>query len=75
MFELAILYIILNMATSNLNQNNEKTKSLVAIALKKHLFTWTVLSTLQCQIFNFILSVSCNNENKWMVTLHTVPFS
>ena len=50
MFELAILYIILNMATSNLNQNNEKTKSLVAIALKKHLFTWTVLSTLQCQI-------------------------
>ena len=44
MFELAILYTILDMATSNLNEiriynkKKKKTKTTVAIALKKNLF-------------------------------------
>ena len=49
MFEIAILYIIFNMATSNINKmsiyNKKKTKPFVATALTKNLLNCAVLST------------------------------
>ena len=49
MFEIAILYIIFNMATSNMNQmsiyNKKKTKLIIATALTKNLLNCAVLST------------------------------
>ena len=49
---------------------NKKTKAVVATVLKKNLFNCAVLSTLlrRCHIFNFILSLSFNDEHKLTVT-------
>ena len=57
MFELAILYIIFNMATSNLNEmsNHNKENECVLIYFFENV--------------NFILSVGCNNEKKSKLTL------
>ena len=57
-----------NMATSNLNKIiiYNTTKPPVATAIKKALIDQFYR---QCHIYIFILSVSCNNENKLMATL------
>ena len=82
LFQLAIVFIIFNTATSNLNKmmiyNKKKKKHLVATTLKKkaclmeQFYRHCSGTAIFFEEVNFILSVSYNNEIKLKVTL---PFS
>ena len=75
MFELDILYIIFNTATSNINKMSKyskKQKIIAATAFKKILCNSAMLFTSfrHCHIFrkvNIILSFACINEEKLRV--------
>ena len=77
MFELAILYIIFNMATSNINKMsiyNKITKPTVATALKrktrliKQYYRHCSDTAIFLNKVKYILCISCNNEIKLEVT-------
>ena len=69
MFEFAILYIIFNMATLNINKMGIFNKKKQTRRCHYNLFNRTVLSLLfhDCHMFEKVLFVSFNNENKLKV--------
>ena len=77
MFELALLYFKYGNFKYKQDEHIQQKKTKLQVTTvfkKKNLFNWVMLSTLlrPCHIFekvNFILSVSCNNENNLMLTL------
>ena len=72
MFELAVLYIIFNMATSNINKMwkyNKKRSPQLSLWLKKlEQFYWPCYAIFLKKL-TFLLSVGSNNERKSKVTL------
>ena len=65
MFELAISYTIFDMATSNLNKISIYNKWLLPLRRKKLvLLSGFINFAPALPYFNFILSVSCNNDNQ-----------
>ena len=60
------------MATSNINKMttlNKKTKHVITTAFKKTCLIEQCYRAIFLEKVNFILSVSCNNENKLKMTL------